>query len=54
MSESLRKEVCKLALLIAQELQKTPAKVTPEMLMALRGCAQILEPITDKSNIELF
>lgn len=43
MSKELTEEVKKLATLVAQEMQKNPALVTPEMLIALRGCAQVLD-----------
>jgi len=43
MENSLTKEVKELAILVTKELQKRPGQVTPEMLMALRGCAQVLD-----------
>ncbi|MCM0758062.1 hypothetical protein M7775_05660 [Sporomusa sphaeroides DSM 2875] len=43
MYKKLTEEVKTLAILVAKEMQKDPAMVTPEMLIALRGCAQILE-----------
>jgi hypothetical protein len=43
MSQQLTEEVLKLAIVIAKNLQKNPEQATPEMLMTLRGCAEILE-----------
>ncbi|MDD4601594.1 MAG: hypothetical protein PHQ46_11180, partial [Negativicutes bacterium] len=43
MSKELTKEVKKLAILIAQEMQKNPASVTSDMLTALRNSAKIHE-----------
>lgn len=41
--KELTQEVKKLAIMVAKEMQKNPAQVTPEMLMALRGCAEVME-----------
>lgn len=43
MEKSLTQEVLELAKVVTSHLKEKPGEVTAEMLIALRGCAEILE-----------